>query len=130
FIEPMPDDTQFLADCMTRDTVSGFECTAHEWLLPLARRIAPESLIYDGIVGDVTVNGHYFKEFPAAVDNYRNVDDLARMIAGNLRPMWLEVGRRTDTSLWERIRQLLSSYPDSPHRLTFYFILNHTRRKI
>ena len=131
FIEPLPDEKQYLADWRVRDTALGFECIAHEWLLPLARRIAPEALIFDGIVGDITMNGHYFKEFPAAVDNYASADDLARMVVGKSPPRWFdEADRRTDTTVLQRVRDILSSYPESPHRLTFYFVFNHTRRKI
>lgn len=129
-IEPMPDDARYLADWRLRDAALGFECIAHEWLLPLARRIPPDTLVYDGIVGDVTINGHYFKEFPAAIETYAPAG-LARMICNAPKPAWLdELRRRTDGSLLERIEHSLASYPDSPHRLTFYILFNHTRRKI
>ena len=129
-IEPMPHIDQHLSNSKLRDTRLGFECIAHEWLLPLARRISPESLIYDGVVGDITINGHYFKEFPAAVEKYRDVDGLAAMICVKPQHPWLdEFRRRGETTLIERVRLLLASYPDSHHRLTYYFVLNHARRK-
>jgi hypothetical protein len=131
YSEALPTHAQFLANWQLRDTALGFECIAHEWLLPLARKIERPALIYDGIVGDITINGHYFKEFPAALDNYRNVDAMARMICGDRQSPWLdELRRHTETSLFERVRALLASYPESPHRLSYFFILNHTRRKI
>jgi hypothetical protein len=129
-VEPMPDDHQYLADWRARDEALGFECIAHEWLLPLARRIPAGSLVYDGIVGDVTINGHYFKEFPQVAENW-DAAALARMIAGTSSAAWLDgLRRRTESPLSERIERLLASYPSSPHRLTLYMVLNHTRRKI
>ena len=131
FIEPMPNEENFLINWHSRNTTLGFECTAHEWLLPLAKRINRGALIYDGIVGDITTNGHYFKEFPAALKNFKDIDALAEMICGNKRSPWLsELRRHTTSPLKDRVKDLLATYPDSPHRLTFYFILNHTRRKI
>lgn len=131
FIEPMPDDEKYLQNWHRRNDCLGFECIAHEWLLPLAQRIEPGALIYDGIVGDITTNGHYFKAYPSAVTNYRDLDAMAEMICGEHQSPWLgELRRHTTRPLKERVRELLASYPDSPHRLTFYFILNHTRRKI
>ena len=131
FSETMPDEAQFLADWKRRDKSLGYECIAHEWLLPLARRIEPGALIYDGIVGDITLNGHYFKEFPQAVDKFRDVEALASMICGSESHAWLdELRRNTQSSLKQRVQELLASYPESPHRLSYYFILNHTRRKI
>jgi hypothetical protein len=131
FIEAMPNEQQFLSNWKRRDNTLGYECIAHEWLLPLASRIEPRALIYDGIVGDIAMNGHYFKEFPQAVKNYHNVEALASMICGNESRVWLnELRRNTQSSLETRVQELLASYPESPHRLTYYFILNHTRRKI
>lgn len=127
----MPDEAQFLANWKRRDDVLGYECIAHEWLLPLAHRIEPGALIFDGIVGDITMNGHYFKEFPKAVDKYRDVEALATMICGSDPRTWLdELREHTQSSLEDRVKALLATYPESPHRLTYFFVLNHTRRKI
>jgi hypothetical protein len=38
--------------------------------------------------------------------------------------------RLVKVPLVERVRADLAQYPDSPHRLTLYFVLNHTRRNI
>lgn len=130
-IEPAPSPDQYFKDYKTRDELLGYECTAHEWLLPLIRRIPRESLVYDGIIGDVTINGHYFRQFPEAVDQYRDVGALARMICGTGDRRWLnEFSRNAPVPLVDRISEILAGYPESPHRLTIYFLLNHTRRKI
>lgn len=130
-IEPLPSPEQRLADYKTRDNLLGFECAAHEWLLPLIRRIPRQSLVYDGIIGDVTINGHYFKQFPDAIDQYRNLGALARMICGAGDRRWVaEFNKHARVSIVDRVCNILATYPDSPHRLTFYFLFNHTRRKI
>lgn len=130
-VEPLPSVQQYVADCRSRDSLLGFECIAHEWLLPLVRRIEPESIIYDGIVGDVSINGHYFKDHPQALDRYGDVDFLARLVCGTSDKPWLgELRRRTTSSLVERVADVMAAYPVSPHRLNWYFLLNHTRRKI
>ncbi len=131
FIESLPNNSQFFEDWKARDSVLGFECVAHEWLWPLVRRITTPSLIYDGIVGDITINGHYFKHHPQAIDGYKDIDALAHMIYDGQNAAWVRKLRtKTETPLVERVKQLLNSYPDNPHRLNFYYIFNHTRRKI
>ncbi len=129
-VEPLPDAVQYVADWKTRNELLGFECTAHEWLMPLIRRTSPASIIYDGIHGGGTINGHFFKEFPQSVENY-SVDALARLIcAGADRPWLAELRRNTSSSLAERVRDILARYPDSPYRINWFYTLHHTRRKI
>jgi hypothetical protein len=131
FIQAMANGSQYLADWEKRNVSLGFECAAHEWLLPLTRRISSPSLLYDGIVGDVTINGHYFKKFPASIDNYKDSRKLATLISSSYGQGWLDgIRQKTESSLVDRIEQLLLGYPNSPHRLTFYFIFNHARRNI
>ena len=130
-VEPLPSCQQYVADWQARDPLLGFECIAHEWLLPLVRRIAPESIIYDGIVGDITINGHYFKHYPQSLERFASTESLARMVCGADAKPWLnELRRRTTSHLVERVDGILATYPASPHRLNWYFLLNHTRRKI
>ncbi len=130
-VEPLPSSEQYVADWQYRDSLLGFECMAHEWLLPLVRRIGHKSIIYDGIVGDISINGHYFKHYPQFLERFADPDFLAHMVCGAVAKPWLsELRRRTTSSLVERVEGILSSYPASVHRLNWYFLLNHTRRKI
>ncbi|MDP1652028.1 MAG: hypothetical protein Q8L56_04820 [Rhodocyclaceae bacterium] len=129
-VEPLPDTVQYVADWKTRNELLGFECTAHEWLLPLIRRTSSASIIYDGIHGGGTINGHFFKEFPQAVEDF-SVDALATMIcAGTNRPWLGTLRKKTSSSLVERVRDILSRYPESPYRINWFYTLHHTRRKI
>ena len=129
---PMPSDAQFYDDCERRDRLLGFESLAHEWMFELLRHFPPQSLIYDGIIGDVSINAHYFKAFPTAVRDFRDTRSLARLICGTYEEKaWLgEISRRAATPLIDRVQAALDRCPNSPHRLTYYFLLNHTRRRI
>lgn len=126
---PLPDAKQYVADWKERNELLGFECTAHEWILPLVRSIKPASIVYDGLHGGV-LNGHYFKEFPQSVEAY-DADALARMICAKSGISWIKhISERTTSSLFSRVKDILSRYPDSPNRINWFFTLHHTRRKI
>jgi hypothetical protein len=92
------------------------------------RHLPPHSLLYDGIVGDVTINGHFFRTYPQFLTCYKNLDHAARTLCitneSGINPKLLSA------PLFERVRAELAQYPDSPHRLTYFFLLNHTRRSI
>ena len=131
-VVPMPTDDQFFRDCEERDTLLGFESLAHEWMFELLRHLPPNCLVYDGIIGDVSINGHYFKAFPSAVDGFSDTRALAQAICGPYEAKWWleEIRRRAETRLVDRVQAALERCPNSPHRLTYYFLLNHTRRRI
>lgn len=130
-VEPLPSCQQYVTDWQTRDSLLGFECITHEWLLPMVRSISPESIIYDGITAGVSINGHFIKMYPQSVERYRDTGFLARMICGEFKKPWLsELRSRTSGSLVERVESILAGYPESPHRLSWFYMLNHTRRKI
>jgi hypothetical protein len=129
---PMPSEEQFFGDIEERDSLLGFESLAHEWMFELRRHLPSDSLVYDGIIGDVSINGHYFKAFPMAVKGFRDIRALARAICGPYEEKWWleEIRRRAGSRLVDRVQAALERCPDSAHRLTYYFLLNHTRRRI
>jgi hypothetical protein len=117
-----------LNDAVVEDYWLGYESGQHEWILPLMRHLPQRALVYDGIVADVTVNGHFFRNYPQLIERYADLDYAARLVCGarqsGIDPKFLSA------PLFERVRAELARYPDSPHRLTYYFLLNHTRRCI
>lgn len=125
---PLPSNANYHNDTLIKDFWIAFESHYHEWALPLLRHIPNGSLIYDGIIGDVTINGHYFVHNPSAAGNYWDLDHMSRLICGNRKS--LIDPRHVGTPLLERVRGELALYPNSPHRLTYFFLLNHTRRNI
>jgi len=120
---------EFYEDSFLRDVSLFFESHQHEWILPLARKISRGSLIYDGIVGDVTVNGHYFRKYSHLIDYQSDTDMLANEICPKKSNFRIDK-KLLGSSLFERVSAELKKIPDSPHRLTFYYLLNHTRRSI
>jgi hypothetical protein len=123
-----PSEDALRLDRSLKDYWSGYESNYHEWAVNLMRHLPRGSLIYDGIVGDVTVNGHFFRAHPAAIAQYNDVDFLSRMLCGQVSSNIDQ--RLVSVPVFERVRADLARYPDSAHRLTFFFVLNHTRRNI
>lgn len=105
-----------------------YESNYHAWAVSLLRSVPRGALIYDGIVGDVTVNGHFFRAIPDAIERYDDLDHLTQKVCGG-RSSGIDQGL-VSSPVFERVRAELSRFPASPHRLTFFFILNHTRRNI
>ena len=116
-------------DSLIRDYWLGFETHSHEWILPLIRAFSSPSLIFDGIAGDVMITGTLFRRLPQAIEAGSTPDALTNIICK--RGTGLDVNPALlESSLEERVRQQLESYPESPHRLTLFYLLNHTRRNI
>lgn len=125
---PGPSHRDVLNDAMTEDYWLGYEGGQHEWILPMMRHLPRGALVYDGIVADVTVNGHFFHTYPQLLTRFGDLDYAARLLCGT-RQSGIDA-KLLSSPLFERVRAELARYPDSPHRLTYYFLLNHTRRCI
>jgi hypothetical protein len=121
---PVSSAREIFNDSMIEDYWLGYEAGQHAWVFPLMRGLPQHGLVYDGIVADVTVNGHYFRAHPQLVTCYRDLDQAAQLIAGPPRG-WIEPDRLS-APLFERVRTELARYPDSPHRITYYFLLKQT----
>ena len=125
---PLASNQEAYNDSILKNYWLGHETAEHDWVLPMLRRVPKGALMYDGIVADVTVNGHYFRMYPELVQRFGDIDYAARLLCGNRRsPI---APRLVSAPLFERVREELARYPNSPHRLTYYFLLNHTRRSI
>jgi len=125
---PRSSERDIYNDAIAEDYWLGYEAGQHEWILPLLRRLPERSLVYDGIVADVTVNGHFFRAYPQLVTRFDDLDYAAQLLCG-ARHSGIEP-KLLSSPLFERVRAELARYPESPHRLTYYFLLNHTRRCI
>lgn len=124
----LPTTARALKDAVLREYWMGFETRLHDWVFPLVRKLPPGSLVYDGIVGDVTVNAHYFRKFEKSRQWFDDADRMSDILCRGAA-----IQLRSDlvtSTLQERIRTALAAMPKSPHRLTLFFLLNHTRRTI
>jgi hypothetical protein len=115
-------------DALTEDYWLGYEGGQHEWMVQLMRHLPDGALVYDGIIADVTVNGHFFHTYPQLLTRFGDLDHAASLICG-ARQSGVDA-RLLSAPLFERVRAELARFPDSPHRLTYYYLLNHTRRCI
>src|SRR5690606_29008766 len=73
------------ADRRLKDFWCGYESDYHAWAVNFVRGLPQGSLVYDGIVGDVTVNGHFFRAHAQAITRYDDLDYLAQRICGNAK---------------------------------------------
>jgi hypothetical protein len=113
-------------DALYRDYWLGFETWQHEWILPLIRDLSETTLTYDGIAGDVTINGHFFRVFPVNEVDFNDIDGIAKTICGT--SMFQFRTKKLGSSLYERVRDQLQKLPSCPARLSYYYLFNHVRR--
>lgn len=124
----LPTSEEYFTHGRLRDQIFGYESAQHQWLMPLLEKTKPVSLIYDGIVGDITVNGHYYRLFPHLAHKFDKTAFLKKFCPEKL-PFVFKRHLLT-SSLTERIRAELEKLPDDPRSLALFFIFNHTRRSI
>jgi hypothetical protein len=128
-VTPMPPEPIFSGDVLMRDYWLAFESSYHEWAIPLLAAAPANSLVYDGIVGDITVNGHFFRLYPGLLNTLDDLDGSARIITGPDRGFGFNK-KMCDSTVFERVREELERYMPSHHFTTFYFLFNHTRKNI
>jgi len=118
----------YMNDMHTRNYWLGFETHFHEWIIPLIRNLPVNSLIYDGIAGDVTINGHWARLFPERYKN-KNIDQVARLFCGKKSTFQIDESN-LNSSLFERVRNQLLKYPDCATRVDYFYLMNRARRSI
>jgi len=124
-VSEMPPPVLALHDELMREQWLGFETVQHGWIMPLLRKLPRGSMIYDGLAGGI-LNGHFVRRLPEAYRRFHDTEYLADvLIAGNRSPFGWEQGTGP---LKTRVIAELERIPASPHRLTWFFLLNHARR--
>ena len=124
----LPSAVSTLNDMQVRNFWLSFETQFHDWIIPLLKDLPTNSLIYDGIAGDVIINGHWARLFPERYKN-ENVDQVARMFCGRTRLFQID-SNRLSSSLFERVRNQLQKYPDKATRVDYFYLMNRARRTI
>jgi hypothetical protein len=124
---PMPELREWFNDGLMRDYWLGFETSQHEWIFPLLRALEGKSLIFDGLLGGVVLNGAYFRSNPSWTTHWNNPGALASAICSTAHDIPFD-DRLVSTPLSERLESVLCAIPPSPHRATWWAIINRQRR--
>ncbi len=101
------------------------ESLLHNWLQKTLRHVAPGSLLYDGLAGGELMNGHFVKKFPECAKQYYQPELLAETVLAqcsfNLRPALKD-------ALGSAVLESFIKTPETPYRMTLFYLYNHTRR--
>lgn len=126
-IVPLPGAAQWYNDALVRDYWCGFETAQHEWILPLLPAIPKGALLFDGVLGDVIINGYLFREYPHWNDYWKDTTTLARAMCevGDHFPMNQEL---VSAPLVDRVCYHLRGVPKTRHRLNWFKAINRQRR--
>lgn len=124
----LPDADTYGRDVDHRYDLLEWESGLHNWAPPLLREVRSPSLIYDGIAGGVLVNGHFARINAAALDDYRDVDRLSSQLLPE--PALAIDDSLLEQSGFERIRDVMRTFPACPAALNYFFLTNRTRRSI
>ena len=127
-LQKHPSFETIFKDIKQRDYWLGYETTMHEWILPLLRNIPKNSLLYDGIAGDVIINGHWTRLYPEQYDT-GDIDKISKFICKHEKDRHLNFYNQKST-LFERVREQIIQYPVCNSRVDYYYILNRARRNI
>ena len=120
---------QEVADKIYKDYWLGFESHNHNWAVPMPKQIKKKSLIYDGIIGDVTVNGGYFPLMPDYFNCHTDTEKVVDILFFN-DINFVPNKQYLDSSLRTRTKVELEKYPNDFNRMPLFMLFNHTRRNI
>ncbi len=128
-VSPLADAVQRTKDELYKDYWLGFESKDHAWAVNMFRYISEPSLIYDGMIADVSVNGHYFVNLPDHVAFCNTPSKLAELVLNQGTGLsfcddLIEVPGQ------ERLMKEFSRFPLDHNNLTLFKLFNHTRRNI
>lgn len=124
----MPDLATIRNHKLLKDYWCGFESHQHEWAVNISKSIKKNSLLLDGIIGDVTINNHYSFEYPQTVNS--NVDIHNVILSALPQPIFSIKDKLLSTDIQSTITAELGRFDNDPNQLTLYKIFNHTRRNI
>lgn len=124
---PQPDACQLQLDFLEKDYWTGFESFSHYWAINMNRSLESSVTLIDGIVGDVTINNHYFKTYPELINGGGSYSEVAETLTRDdilfkFKPSVVNV------ALPESVEQELRKYDFDANVLTKFKIFNHTRR--
>ena len=117
-----------------------YECCLHQWLLPLVEQLPRLPMInYDGIGGDIPLEGVFKNSGFADIQKYNQVNSLndvnkAKQIIGRFNNYSFFKYKIRDmlanVSLQLSVKEELGKYSNSENQLMLFFLMNRTRRSI
>lgn len=124
----MPDENSIKYHRALKDYWCGFESAQHEWATNISSTLEANSLIFDGIIGDVTINNHYFHSHPDLLANYKNINKVLSYITP--KPLFSIKPHLLENSIEQSLFDGLAKFDNDPNQLTLFKVFNHTRRNI
>lgn len=109
-----------------KDYWCGFESPQHEWAANITKELAPNSLIFDGIIGDITVNNHPFFDPKLDIDIDYDVDYLAKRLYKE--PLFRIQSELLSESRFQSIKNEITRYPSDCNQVALFKTFNHARR--
>jgi len=109
-----------------------FESDTHEWILPLLSEIELQGGVnFDGLGGDISINGLYFKHNPTFLAHADDNRKLAETIVNRHAPGWVSPLRMKSDAppMVERVFSILNDLPDSDNKVTISCLLTRVRRE-
>jgi hypothetical protein len=119
----------FNLDVMYKDRWNGFESHNHGWAVNLLRHLPDSSSLYDGIIGDITINNHFITDFNQFNKHHHNVEYLMDLHIKKPRMFELKSSLLNDNHQ-NRLKAEIEKFDNDPNRFNLFKTFNHTRRNI
>ena len=119
----------FDRDVLYKDKWNGFESPNHGWAVNLLRHLPNKSNIFDGIVGDITINNHFITDFQRFNKSRENIDFLISEHIAEHRFFQIKSSLLSESNEC-RIKSELQRFDNDANRFNLFKVFNHTRRNI
>jgi asparagine synthetase B (glutamine-hydrolysing) len=117
--------------------ITGYETNLHQWILPLTDALPEEIKInYDGIAGDLISKVYISASgFNNTEEVYTASDQTALKVLNNKINNYSFMdksisGKFSREQVLSSLKTELAGYENSPNMITFFYLLNRTRRSI
>jgi len=119
----------FDRDVLYKDKWNGYESPNHGWAVNLLRYLPSNSNIFDGIVGDITINNHFITDFERFNRSRTNLDFLVSEHLADHRFFQIKSSLLSESNE-TRIKCELERFDNDSICFNLFKVFNHTRRNI
>lgn len=137
---PVPQQSLIMEYWPRSNALVDYETKLHQWIIPLVEALPKSVKVnYDGLAGDIPFNGmarasEFFQPERFAWAQSADVRTLAKLIVGpalNLGFLSSSLQRQISyEQVVDSVRAELSQYGNTRNRLTYYYLMNRTRRSV